>query len=131
MNLSSEVRCHIEWTSESFPEDDKSPLGKKLSRALGDYGLVRHTLWLEVDQSFSTEDPDLGAAEGTPQKIQCWQEAAMCVKTRRYAEIDYEYLNAATGTGLGFISCWRAYAGTADIEYWKAAVCDGQGITRG
>ena len=78
MNLSNEVRCHIEWNSESFPEEDKSPLGKKLSQALSDYGLARHTLWLEVDQSFSTADPDLGAAGGNTPENTMYGKKRLC-----------------------------------------------------
>ncbi|MCE5333260.1 MAG: hypothetical protein LLG06_01585 [Desulfobacteraceae bacterium] len=45
-NFDRELNIHIQWISRSEPEG-KSPLGKALARAIGDLGLVTHTVWVE------------------------------------------------------------------------------------
>jgi hypothetical protein len=49
-SLSNELSIHIQWTS--YPElEGKSPLGRALSRTIGDLGLVTHSIWMECNQS--------------------------------------------------------------------------------
>ena len=51
-SFNPELSIHINWTSQSEPQG-KSPLGRALSRAFSDLGLVSHTLWVEYGQSAS------------------------------------------------------------------------------
>ncbi|MGC9965270.1 MAG: hypothetical protein ABSE08_07685 [Syntrophobacteraceae bacterium] len=52
-SFNTELSIRIQWISQAAPEG-KSPLGCALSRALSDFGLVSHTLWIEYDQSVSS-----------------------------------------------------------------------------
>jgi hypothetical protein len=51
-SLSTELSIHIQWISQN-EAGGKSPLGRALSRAVGDLGLVTHTIWIEWNQSIS------------------------------------------------------------------------------
>lgn len=45
-NFDRELSIHIQWNSPSAPEG-RSALGEALTRAIGDLGLVSHTIWVE------------------------------------------------------------------------------------
>lgn len=57
MGLRKELRLHIQWSSMSFAEGSKGRLGREISEALSHYGPVNYTIWVEINQSNSGEQP--------------------------------------------------------------------------
>ena len=44
--LDTDWSVHLHWESER-PEQDGSPVGIRLARAMKEYGLVDHSVWIE------------------------------------------------------------------------------------
>ncbi len=62
-SLNDELSIHIQWESQSVPQGGRSELGRELSRAISDHGLVAHTFWVEGNRSKSGEQPDCSVPE--------------------------------------------------------------------
>lgn len=48
-SLNSDLSIHLHWESER-PEWNGSPLGLHLARALKEFGLIDHSVWVEKEK---------------------------------------------------------------------------------
>ena len=48
-SLDSDLSIHLHWESER-PERNGSPLGLRLVRALEEFGLIDHSIWVEKEK---------------------------------------------------------------------------------
>jgi len=48
-SLDSDLSVHLHWESEG-PERNGSPLGLHLARALKEFGLIDHSVWIEKEK---------------------------------------------------------------------------------
>jgi len=71
----TDISIHLQWKSDPGP---RSILGREVSAALGDFGLISHTLWIEQEEftacdNSETSIENAGVANENSRETHCGQ----------------------------------------------------------